>query len=85
MSESGQATSKVLPKGAWSGGGDVGHSLLLRGSALEDSGLCSVETLAQFLGAGTQSREVFVLVGCLGLVIFSVYHLSLLYFPVEFK
>lgn len=30
----------------------------------------SAENLAQFLGAGTRSREVWVLVGCLGLVIF---------------
>lgn len=30
----------------------------------------SAENLAQFLGAGTRSKEVWVLVGCLGLVIF---------------
>lgn len=48
----------------------MGHPLLLCGSALEGCGLSSTENLAQFLGAGTQSREVFVLVGCLGLVIF---------------
>lgn len=30
----------------------------------------SAENLAQFLRAGTRSREVWVLVGCLGLVIF---------------
>lgn len=56
--------------GTWSGGGDGGHTLLLRGFALEACGLCSAENLAQFLGAGTRSREVWVLVGCLGLVIF---------------
>lgn len=68
--ESGQTTSEALPKGAWKGGGDVGPTLLLRGSALEDCGLRSAENLAQFLGAGTRSGEVWVLVGCLGLVIF---------------
>lgn len=48
----------------------MGHTLLLRGSALGDCGLRSAENLAQFLGAGSRSGEVWVLVGCLGLVIF---------------
>lgn len=69
-SESGQTTSQVWPKGAWKRGGDVGHPLLLRGSALEDCGLRSAENLARFLGAGTRSGEVWVWVGCPGLVIF---------------
>lgn len=57
-------------QGCMEGGGDVGHTLLLRGSALGDCGLRSAENLAQFLGAGSRSGEVWVLVGCLGLVIF---------------
>lgn len=57
-------------QGCIEGGGDVGHTLLLRGSALGDCGLRSAENLAQFLGAGSRSGEVWVLVGCLGLVIF---------------
>lgn len=48
----------------------MGLTLLVRGSALEGCGLRSAENLAQFLGAGTRSGEVWVLVGCLGLVIF---------------
>lgn len=68
--ESGQATSKVLPKGAWNGGGDGGHTLLLPGSALEDCGLPLRGELGAVPGGGTRSGEVWVLVGCLGLVIF---------------
>lgn len=41
----------------------------------------SAENLARFLGAGTRNREVWVLVGCLGLVIFLCI-ISLLYYPV---
>lgn len=48
----GEATSKVLPKGAWSGGGDGGHTLLLPGSALEVCGLQLRRELGAVPGGG---------------------------------
>lgn len=48
-------------------GATLSYSLVL---PLRSAVSSFAENLAQFLGAGTRSREIWVLVGCPGLVIF---------------
>lgn len=66
---------RFCPRGAWSVGGNGGHTIFPPPAPpvslpLSTAVSRSAENLAQFLRAGTRSREVWVLVGCLGLVIF---------------
>lgn len=69
--ESGQAKSKVLPKEVHGVGEVMGAYSPTAGLPLSTAVSRFAENLAQFLGAGIRSRrEVRVLVGCLGLVIF---------------
>lgn len=85
QSESGQATSKVLPRGERSEGGGGGSTLLLRGSALKDCGLPFRGKLGAIPGGGHPKQGGLGTGGVSGPCHFSVYHLSVFYYPVEFK
>lgn len=85
LAESGQASSKVSPKGAWSGEGVGGLTPLLRESALEDYDLQLRGEFGAVPGGGHPKQRGLGIGGVPGPCHFSVYHLSLLYYPVEFK